>query len=85
MYISGIKALYYDYETIYENGESKAYYTNRSEVTASDLMSFGKIANIGVIKLSKNIKSIVVVAVDNAGNTSEIITYTIDDEYLISE
>lgn len=82
---SEIKCLYYDYATMLVNSIETSYYTNRSDVSANELMSFGKITNDGTIKLDKNIKSIVAVAVDNAGNASSITTYTLEDTYLKSE
>lgn len=77
---SGVKAIYYDYETKLVNGVAQSYYTDRNNVTEVDLINFGKITNDGTIKLAKDIKSIVAVAVDNAGNVSLINTYTITAE-----
>ena len=83
--LSGIKAIYYDYVTVLKDNKEVSYYTGRSDVSINDLISFGKASKDGNIQLDKNIKSIVVVVVDNAGNTSDIKTYTIQDTYLISK
>lgn len=82
---SGVKCLYYDYDTVIIDNTSTNYYSDKSEVTESSLIQFGRTVNDGRIKLDKNVKSIVVIAVDNAGNTSTITTYTIDDTYVISK
>ena len=82
---SGIKCLYYDYKELLVNNTSTDFYSNRSEITTNELLNFGKITNDGIIKLEKNIKSIDVIALDNAGNTSNITTYTIEDKYLVSK
>lgn len=82
---SGIKALYYDIDTVLKDNVQVAYYTNRTDVKNKDLISFGKISNDGVVRLEKNIKSIIATAVDNAGNISDVVTYTIEDTYLISK
>lgn len=82
---SGIKEIYYDFNTILEDDVEKQYYSQRSEVNGKDLISFGKMSINGQISLDKNIKSIVAVAVDNANNISDVVTYTIEDTYLISK
>jgi len=82
---SGIKCIYYDYNTVLLNNVITSYYLDRSDVNASELISFVKITNDSNIKLDKNIKSIVAMAVDNAGNVSAITTYTLEDEYLTSK
>jgi len=82
---SGIKCLYYDYLGKLGDNTVLPYYSARSVPTLKDLMRFGKITNDGTIILDKNIKTIIVTAVDNAGNASNITTYTIDDIYLISK
>ena len=82
---SDIKCIYYDYNTVMLNDKEVKYYIDRSEVNAKDLVGFGKCTKDGSISLDKNIKSIVAIAVDNAGNVSEIITYIIEDEYLVSK
>ena len=82
---SGVKCLYYDYKYELVNGVSSAFCSNRSEVTTSLLLNLGKITNDGIIKLEKSIKTIEVVAVDNAGNMSNITTYTLEDEFLVSK
>ena len=83
--LSGIKHLYYEYNNEVVNNITVPYYTNASKATNEYLINFGKISNNGVIKLDKSIKSIYVVAVDNAGNTSDIVLYTIQDEYIVSK
>ena len=82
---SGVKAIYYDYNTVLVSDVQKPYYTDRSAVTENNLVSFGKITNNGKIQLPKNVKSIVAIVLDNAGNSSEITTYTIEDAYLTSQ
>jgi len=82
---SGIKAIYYDYNQILKDGTVSKYYTDRTTVTPKDLLEFGKIATTGSIKLTKNVKSIVALVIDNAANISDIVTYTIEDEYVESE
>lgn len=82
---SDINCLYYDYDIRLENNTLQPYYAERSSVNANYLLSFGKISLDGNIYLNKDIKSISVLAVDNATNVSEIKTYTIDDSYLVSQ
>ncbi|MBQ8042653.1 MAG: hypothetical protein IJ272_00690 [Clostridia bacterium] len=82
---SGIKCLYYDYVTMLVSGDSTSYYSDRSEVNVNELLGFGKITNDGTITLDKNIKSFIAVVVDNAGNTSDITTFIIEDTYLITK
>lgn len=82
---SGIKCIYYDYNTMLVDDMATLYYSNSGEFTAKALIGFGKITNDGTMKLEKHIKSIVAIAVDNAGNVSDINTYTIEDKYLVSK
>lgn len=82
---SGVKALYYDYSTILDEGKEKTYYTDRSNISSQDVIGFGKATKDGTIKLDKNIKSIVAVAVDNAGNVSSLTTFVLDNTYIISK
>ena len=77
---SKVKAIYYDYLSVTVNGQEQPYYSDRSSTTASDLISFGKISSDRVINLDKNIKTIVAVVKDNAGNMSEMMTYNIEIE-----
>ncbi len=76
---SSIKCIYYDYVSIVRDDIIEPYYTDRNEVTKKDLAAFGKISKDGTITLDKNIKSIIAMAIDNAGNMSEIKAYTIGE------
>ena len=82
---SGVKAIYFDYYDMLDGEIIKKYYTDRTDVTSAELLEFGKITKNGIAKLPKNIKSIVAIVVDNAGNMSDIVEYTIDDSYLLSQ
>lgn len=82
---SEIKRIYYDYVSKMTNGTETTYYSNRSQITAEQLVEFGKTTSDGTIELDKNIKSIIAVAEDNAGNKSETSIYVIEDEYLVSK
>jgi len=74
---SGIKAIYYDYLTKLVDDAEASYYLDGNEVNSQGLISFGKISKDGNISLPKEVKSIAVVAVDAAGNVTEVKTYTI--------
>lgn len=72
---SGLKELRYEYVT--KTGGAPYYvkiYSEYSEnnIDQSYLLDVGKKANVGLIKLPKDVKSIAVIAVDNAGNASEV-------------
>ena len=82
---SGVKYLYYEYQNKLIDGDVAPYYNNLSKMTKEKLLGFGKVTNNGVIKLEKNVKSFFVMAVDNAGNMSNIKTYILEDQYVISE
>ncbi len=82
---SGIESVYYDYATILKDGTEIPYYIGSSQPTAQDLIRGGKVSVDGKIKLEKHIKSISVVAVDNADNVSDVVKYTIDNSYLKSK
>lgn len=82
---SGIKCIYYDYSTVLLKSVITLYYTDRNAVGVKELIGVGKITNDGMITLDKHIRSIVAIAVDNAGNASNVKTYTIADKYLISK
>ena len=82
---SGIRAIYYDYSSILVDDVETAYYSDRSVVTVDDLATFGRVSKDGTIKLEKHIKSIIAIAVDNAGNTTDITVYSIADSYVVSK
>ena len=82
---SGVKAIYYDYNKILKDGTEKDYYLDKNLGSRASLLKAGKISKDGIIKLDKYIKSIFVVAVDNAGNVSDVVTYTIEDTYIVSK
>ena len=82
---SGIKKIYYDYVSKVANEIEVSYYSNGNIITVDGLIKFGKTTSDGMIQLDKNIKSIIAVAEDNAGNRSEAKTYIIDNQYLISK
>ena len=74
---SGIKAIYYDYVDKIVDGVVQSYYYDRSQVTAQDLLEFGKKTTNGIVNIPKEISKIVCMSVDNAGNISEIIYHSI--------
>lgn len=74
---SELKAIYYDYSTKLVDDVEVKYYLDGNDVTPQGLMAFGKTSKDGNIILPKDIKSIVAVAVDVAGNVTGIKTYTI--------
>lgn len=68
---SGLKELRYEYATKLEGEDEVPYYTSmQEEINQEYLLNLGKKTDIGLIKLPKDVKSIVVIAVDNAGNAS---------------
>lgn len=74
---SGLKELRYEYLTIQE-GETEVPYATEVTIDEEYLLSVGKKADISLIKLPKNIKEISVIAVDNAGNYSDILECIIE-------
>lgn len=82
---SEIKAIYYDYNKILKDGVEKDYYLDKNLGSRASLLKVGKISTDGKIKLEKHIKSILVVATDNAGNISNVVTYNIENQYLVSK
>ena len=82
---SNIKAIYYDYNKILKEGVEKDYYLDKNLGSRVSLLKVGQISKDGIIKLEKHIKSILVIVLDNAGNISDIVTYTIADKYVVSK
>lgn len=84
--LSGAKAIYYDFvKVLDENGNEKNYYTENTEMTEQYLLNNGKASFDLSIKLDKNIKSIKYILVDNAGNATNPVEYTLDNTYLTYE
>ena len=82
---SNIKGIFYDYVSVLVNNLDTPYYADRSNILKEDLIGLGKYSSDGNITLDKNVKSIVAIVVDEAGNVSEIGNYEINSEYLISK
>lgn len=82
---SNIKGIFYDYVSALVNNVDTPYYADRSNILKEDLIGLGKYSLDGNITLDKNVKSIVAIVVDEAGNVSEIGNYEINSEYLISK
>lgn len=70
---SNIDGLYYDYVTKLDELNAEVdYYSTNPTVTVEYLKTFGKKITSNSIKLPKNIQSIKLIAVDEAGNSSAV-------------
>lgn len=82
---SGVKQISYIYDMKLDyKGEIVEYYNDELPIIDRILYS-GKVSKDGEIKLPKNISRIVTVAIDNAGNLTEMYEYDIHIDNLISE
>lgn len=84
---SGIKELRYEYVTKLDSSNTYSnFYTPQPTITATYMKNIGKkSSDVNVILLPKNIRTISVVWIDNAGNISGITSYTIPLENLVKE
>lgn len=82
--ISGLKAVIFDYVTVLNsNNKISNYYSALIDITKEYLLTKGKTVYSDSISIDKNIKTLKYMIKDNAGNTTDVYEYTIDDKYLV--
>lgn len=83
---SGIKEIKYEYyKKINSSSVLEDYLNPAVEINEAYLVSSGKKVVSNIIKLDKHISSVKMICIDNAGNISDIKTYTVSVENLIAE
>lgn len=80
--LSKIKAVYFEYVTVVRSNQTTNYYKNISDITKNYLLSNGKVSYTNVVNIEKSVASIKYMVVDNAGNTTDVIEYTVPTEYI---